>query len=200
MTNDPKAELEKGSMILEPALAPYGFTFAFQGAGHGSGGNFAWGNYERDDRSLHLHHRWGLGIIEYHIGDLWIDHSAYLKFLGLERQSEVLSLPFESGVERYRALRLDLERFCGDFVFGPAIKWVAAANAEVQRRNARSEQEQARCAGDNQKREQARELFREKRYPEAVGLLESLRYPNLLTHSEEVMLQIARDRMGSVQL
>jgi hypothetical protein len=127
MNSDPKAELEAGAKILESALAPHGFVFAFQDAGHGSGGDYAWGKYLCGDRSLYLHHRWGLGIVEYHIGDLWIEHSAYLNFLGVERQSDLISLPLESGPERYRALHSDLTRYCGDFIYGPAIDWTLAA-------------------------------------------------------------------------
>jgi hypothetical protein len=198
MNSDPKAELEAGAKILESALAPHGFVFAFQDAGHGSGGDYAWGKYLCGDRSLYLHHRWGLGIVEYHIGDLWIEHSAYLNFLGVERQSDLISLPLESGPERYRALHSDLTRYCGDFIYGPAIDWTLAATGEGRRRQARSEQQHANAVGDNRKRERARELFREGQYSEAVGLLESLRYPELLSHSEEEMLRIARDRTNSV--
>jgi hypothetical protein len=195
MNSNPKVELEAGAKILEPALAPHGFVFAFQDVGHGSGGDYAWGAYVRGDRSLHLHHRWGLGIVEYHIGDLWIGHSAYLNFLSVERQSEFVSLPLESGFERYHALLLDLTRFCGDFVYGPAIDWTLATTAEVQRRHARSEQQHPNAVGDNEKRTRARELFREGRYAKAVDLLESLLCPGRLSRSEIEMLRMARDRM-----
>jgi hypothetical protein len=195
MNSDQKAELEAGAKILEPALAPHGFVFAIQDVGKGSRGNYAWGMYTAGDRSLHLHHRWGLGIVEYHIGGLWIAHSAYLNFLGVKRQSEFASLLPESGLERYHALHSDLTRFCGDFIYGPAIDWASAATAEGRRRQARSEQQQAGGVGDNQKRKRARELFRDERYAEAISLLEPLHYPELLSHSEEEMLRIARDRM-----
>ncbi len=195
MNSDQKAELEAGAKILEPALAPHGFVFAIQAVGKGSGGNYAWGMYTAGDRSLHLHHRWGLGIVEYHIGELWVAHSAYLDFLGVERQSEFVSLPKEAGLERYHALLSDLTRFCGDFIYGPAIDWMSAATGEGQRRQARSEQQQASAVGDNQKRASARDLFRAELYADAVEQLESILCPERLSHSEEEMLRIARDRM-----
>ena len=198
MTHDPRTELEAGVTILDPALTPHGFVFRFQDAGRGSGGNFAWGKYIRDDRSLHLHQRWGLGIIEYHIADLWIDHDGYLRYLGVENQSDVLWMPLESGLDRYHALRSDLERFCADFLAGPAVDWTVAATAEGQRRAERNRERYAGYVGDDRKRQQARELFREKRYADAVALLDSLQYPDLLNQSEERMLQIARKRTSGI--
>ena len=159
--NDKKTVLEAGVAILDPALTPHGFVFRFEDAGCSSGGSYAWGQYVRDDRSLHLHHRLGLGIIEYRIGDLCIGHEDYLKFLGVENQSELLWTPLESGLDRYRALHSDLERFCSDFVLGRAVDWTAAATADGQRRAEQQRQYQARCVGDDRKRQSAHELFRE---------------------------------------
>lgn len=151
MSREPRAELEAGIAILDSVLIPHGFVFEFQSEGIGSGGHFAWGKYVHADRSLHLHHRWGLGIVEYHIAHewsaylssmgvnrqvsgLWIDHDAYMTSMGVHRQSDYLWLPLDAGVERYRGLRSDLERFCFDFLTGPAIDWKAAATQAGQRR------------------------------------------------------------------
>lgn len=194
MSHSPKEELESGVTILAPALTPHGFVFMFQDAGCGSGGNFAWGKYVRHDRSLHLHHRRGLGIIQYHIADLCIDHETYLKSLGVENQSDVLWMPLESGIDRYKGLRSDLERFCSDFLSGPAVEWTSAAIVYKQFLAARGQQRNACAVGDKHKRLKARELFREQRYADVVAILNSLHYPNLLEVSEEKMLQIARER------
>ena len=198
VTHDPRTELDAGVTILDPALTPHGFVFHFQNAGRGSGGDYAWGKYVRDDRSLHLHHRWGLGIIEYHIADLWIDHDGYLKHLGVEKQSNVLWMPLESGLDRYRALRSDIERFCSDFLAGPAVDWASAATAEGHRRTERNRELNAGYVGDDRKRQQAHELFREERYADVVTLLDSLHYPDLLNQSEERMLHIARKRASGI--
>jgi hypothetical protein len=189
---DPKSELEAGIAILDPALSPHGFTFHFQNAGRGSGGNFAWGKFVRGDRSLDLHHRWGLGIIQYNIADLSIDHSAYLKALGVDNQSDLLSTPLESELDRYRSLRSDLENFCSDFLAGPATEWAAIASADGQRRAECNKRVNAGYVGDDRKREEARELFRDKKYDDVVTLLDGLVYPDLLDQSEQRMLEIAR--------
>ena len=191
---DPKSELEAGIVILDPALLPHGFIFHFQNSGRGSGGNFAWGKYVRGDRSLDLHHRWGLGIIQYNIADLSIDHSAYLNSLGVDNESDLLSTPLESGLDRYHALRSDIENFCSDFVTGPAIEWAAAAKLDGQLRSDRNKRLNAIYVRDDRKRQHARELFRNKRYADVVATLTGLNYPDLLDQSEQQMLEIARKR------
>jgi len=191
---DPKSELEAGIVILDPALLPHGFIFHFQNSGRGSGGNFAWGKYVRGDRSLDLHHGWGLGIIQYNIADLSIDHSAYLKSLGVDNESDLLSTPLESGLDRYHALRSDLENFCSDFVTGPATEWAVAARFDGQRRAERNKRLNAKYVGDDRKRLQARELFQNEDYDEVVAVMDALVHPDLLDQSEQRMLEIARKR------
>ena len=191
---DPKSELEAGIVILDPALLPHGFIFHFQNSGRGSGGNFAWGKYVRGDRSLDLHHRWGLGIIQYNIADLSIDHSAYLKSLGVDNESDLLSTPLESGLDRYHALRSNLENFCSDFVTGPATEWAAAARFDGQGRAERNKRLNAKYVGDDRKRLQARELFQNKDYDEVAAVMDALVHPDLLDQSEQRMLEIARKR------
>ena len=191
---DPKSELEAGTAILDPALVPHGFVFQFQDAECGSGGNFAWGKYVRWDRSLDLHHRWGLGIIQYNIADLSMDHTAYLRSLGVDNQSDLLSVPLESGLDRYHALRSDIENFCSDFVTGPAIEWAAAAKLDGQLRSERNRRLNAIYVGDDHKRQHVRELFSNKRYADVVATLTGVDYPDLLDQSEQQMLEIARKR------
>lgn len=193
---DPKSQLESGVAILDPALLPHGFVFHFQGAGCGSGGSFACGEYVRGDRSLHLHHRRGLGIIQYNIADLSIDHAAYLKSLGVENQSDLLSTRLESGLDRYHALRSDLENFCSDFVTGPATEWATAARVDGERRSEQNKTLTAKYVGDDRKRQQARELFQNRQYDLVVSILDGLVYPELLGQSEQRMLEIARKRSG----
>ena len=193
---DPKSQLESGVAILDPALLPHGFVFHFQDAGCGSGGNFAWGKYVREDRSLHLHHRWGLGIIQYNIADLSMDHAAYLKSLGVDNQSDLLSTRLESGLDRYYALRSDLENFCTDFVTGPATEWTAAARVDGERRSERNKRLNAKYVEDDRKRQRAQELFQDRRYDLVVSILDGLVHPELLDQSEQRMLAIARKRSG----
>ena len=114
MTRDPQTELESGVRILEPTLIPHGFVFSIREVGLGSGGYYAFGEFFRDERSLFLHHRRGLGIIEYQVGDVLIDHAEYMKLLGVENQSDVLWMPLEAGADRYRALRSDLGACLGN--------------------------------------------------------------------------------------
>ena len=97
-------------------------------------------------------------------------------------------------MDRYHALRSDIENFCSDFVTGPAIEWAAAAKLDGQLRSDRNKRLNAIYVRDDRKRQHARELFRNKRYADVVATLTGLNYPDLLDQSEQQMLEIARKR------
>ena len=46
----PKDALLEGAKILDLVLLPKGFQFQLREKGRGSGGNFAWGEFVREDR------------------------------------------------------------------------------------------------------------------------------------------------------
>jgi hypothetical protein len=120
MSHNIRNSLEAGLAILTPFLALHGFKLDEVHIGRGSGGWSASGTFVCGDRLLEFHHRTGLGIIVYRIGELWLDHEAYLRHLGVERDSQWLWLPADAGLESYRGLLSDLERFGGDFLSGSA--------------------------------------------------------------------------------
>jgi hypothetical protein len=70
----PREILERGCSILDPVMVPAGFRFAFRDEGTGSGGNYAWGEYVRDDRRLELHFRYSLGLVTYHAAGEIVAH------------------------------------------------------------------------------------------------------------------------------
>lgn len=195
--HDPKRELEIGVGILSPFLQSLGFTFSLDGSGSSSGGRCAWGRFLRDDRSIHLHHRWGLGIVEYHRGEQWISHEDWLRFLNAERESKFLWMRLDAGLERYRALKFDLETFCSDFLTGEDRNFDCAVNEAGVMRLQWQQELRVRSTGDLELRQRARLLFRERRYQEVVVILDSLNAPEMLSRSELAMRELARKRANA---
>ena len=186
--------LERGVAILAPALNPHGFTYAPSHAGTGSGGAFASGTFTCGERHLSLHHRWGLGIVTFGLDRLTVPHEDYISFLGVADRSKLLWTPLTSGLDRYHALRFDLETLCEDFTTGDGSSLIAAATDFAHRMEQRGVHLNAEAAGDLQKRQLARDAFKCERYADVIELMNSVAYPDLLTGSETRMVEIARSR------
>ena len=196
MNGDPTRTLRQGVALLEPVLVPYGFAFAFRQEGQGSGGGFAWGEFIRDDRRLELHYRHALGIVVYHVGDLWIDHKAYIRALGVPSGANQYPGFSQNPTDSFRHLAHDLARYAGDFREGDASVLRTAAPLELVRRAAEAHVISARYEGDEQKRRDARAHFRRGAFAQVIALLEDVHYPDLLHESERQMLEIARARQS----
>ena len=59
-----------------------GFEFSLGEPGIGSGGTFAVGQFQRDDRILAFSVRYGLGLVEYKVGQSRITHEDFLRYSG----------------------------------------------------------------------------------------------------------------------
>jgi hypothetical protein len=99
-------------------MKPNGFKFVEGPAGGSSGGNFASGEYVRDDRRLELHFRHSLGLVTYHIGELSLKHESYMRAL-LGRTGENKYPGFsDNPLDAFRGLSFDLEHYYSDFLSG----------------------------------------------------------------------------------
>ena len=199
MTESPRDQLARGVEILAPALEQHGFVYAPSHAGVGSGGHFASGNFTRNSRKLSLHHRWGLGIVTFGVEEFVSPHADYVSFLGVGDRSTLLWMPLASGLDRYHALRFDIETLFGDFTTGDASMLTAAARKYAPRMAIVGIQLNAEAVGDIEKRRLARDAFNDRHCAEAIELLDSIVYPELLTGSETRMLEIARSRNAGTE-
>lgn len=127
MTFDPSNRLAEGAKLLAPVLCPHGFVFSPVMHGKGSGGYCAIGTYCRQNRSLELHYRWGLGIVLYRIDDAELDHNTYMKLLNVADQSEFMRSALDKTLDGFNRLKLDIERFGHDFLSGDGIQFKALA-------------------------------------------------------------------------
>jgi len=188
---DPKEALLDGAKILDTVLLPNGFQFQFQKEGKGSGGNFAWGEFVREDRRLELHFRQSLGLVRYHVGDQSASHESYMRELGAWEQCRY------RGFSEIPAAFHDLAHDLGlaeDFLSGLAAVLLAAAAKEASNTAERNKREMAGYVDDVRHCQDLRERFRERSYDQVVALAERLKYPEQMTESERRMVEIARKR------
>jgi hypothetical protein len=127
MKVDPQARLIEGSAILNPLLGKHGFRFEFNVKGEGSGGQFAAGEFRRDNRRLELHYRWGLGIVLYAIDSVEMGHLTYMRLLGVYEKCRFASTQLDGTLDGFGRLRDDLEAYGGDFLTGTGEQFLALA-------------------------------------------------------------------------
>lgn len=107
-----------GCEMLDEIMKPHGFTFVKGASGQSSGGNFASGEYVRNDRRLEIHFRHSLGLVTYHMDSLSLTHDAYMRAL-LGRGGGNKYPGFSNDpLDGFRHLGYDLSHFCGDFLHG----------------------------------------------------------------------------------
>jgi hypothetical protein len=110
--------MAEGRKIMEPILAPHGFTFIIGVCGQSSGGDFASVEFVNGDRRLELHFRHSLGLVTYHVGSLSLSHDAYMEALLGRRGASQYPGFSDDPLGGFRHLRHDLEAYCLDFVCG----------------------------------------------------------------------------------
>ena len=148
----PKDVLLDGAKILESILLPEGFKFHFRGEGRGSGGNFAWGEFVREDRRLELHFRHTLGPVRYHVGDQSASHEPYMRELGVWDQCRYPGFS-ERATDSFHDLAHDVD-LAKDFLSGSATTLRKAATKEARDTAVRHEDLMVGYSGDLQTREQ----------------------------------------------
>lgn len=113
--------LGAGITELDAVMVPHDFAFELGQEGRSSGGKFVNGAYCRGNRRLELHFRWSLGLVTYHVGDVFLGHEDYVRaLLGLSKVQGRNSYPGFSTdpLDGFRHLREDLERFGEVFLKG----------------------------------------------------------------------------------
>ena len=63
--------------------------------------------------------------------------------------------------------------------------------------SSRKAEHMAAWVGDTRKRDELRSCFRRRLYDDVGKLARALKYPNLMTQSEQEMVEIARKRTGA---
>jgi hypothetical protein len=120
MAESPNECLRKGSAILNPVFSKYGFEFKWGGSGHSSGGPYAFGAFVNGERKLELHYRFSLGLVQYHFGQLSLDHESYMGVvLGPSGGNHYPGFS-EKPEDQFADLKFDLEHYASAFLLGNA--------------------------------------------------------------------------------
>lgn len=189
---NPTEILKAGCEALERSLSLHGFVYCDAGAGQSCGGDFASGNYIRGDRKLELHFRGTLGLITYHIGSYSVTHESYMREILGDRGGNQYPGFSENPLDGFHHLAADLDNYGQDFLSGSGEILIKAATQEAIRRKKQEDDSMVYAVGDIEKRERARQLFRDAQYQAVVQRLESLKYPERMTEAEKKMLEIAK--------
>jgi len=184
-----KDALIAGASVLEAVLSGSGFQWEFRGEGIGSGGWFAWGDFICGDRTLELHFRSALGIVRYHAGDCGASHHIYMQELGVWDQC---LYPGFSGddASAFHRLAHDLG-FADDFISGEAEVLRRAAGREGLDAAKHHQQLMVIYVGDAEKRAHMADSFRDGNFGDVVRLAAQLKYPEMMSESEQRLVSIA---------
>ena len=110
--------LAAGRAELDPVLVPHGFAWRAGSSGRGSGGHFASGEYVRGNRRLEIHFRVSLGMVKYHVGEMWLDHPSYMRVvLGSDGGNQYPGFS-DDPIDWFRHLAHDLSHYCWTFLTG----------------------------------------------------------------------------------
>jgi hypothetical protein len=191
----PKDVLLDGIKILDPIVRPKGFQFQFREEAKGSGGNFAWGEFVREDRRIELHFRRTLGLVRYHVGKQSASHESYMQELGVSDQRRYPGFS-EDPAATFHDFAHDLG-LAEDFLSGSAAVLRKAAAREASDTAEQNKRATAGHVGEVRQRQQLHERFREGNYGQVVALAATLKYPDQMTESERRMVEIARKRVLS---
>jgi hypothetical protein len=117
---DADRHLAAGVELLSPLMHRSGFSFVSLTSGKSSGGWSASAEFRREQggelRRLELHFRHSLGLVTYHLGELALAHTDYMRALAARNEYPGFS---DDPLDGFRHLLHDLEHYAGDFLAGP---------------------------------------------------------------------------------
>jgi hypothetical protein len=121
------ASFHAGCKILDEVMNPHGFFLVEGLSGQSSGGNFASGEYVRDDRRIEIHFRFSLGLVTYRLGSLLLAHESYMRALLGKNGGNKYPGFSDDPLDGFRHLSYDLSHFCGDFLGGSGEEFARCA-------------------------------------------------------------------------
>jgi len=128
--------LAAGMQLLIPLMPTHGFHFVPLASGKGSGGWSASGEFRRERgaelRRVELHFRYSLGLVRYHVNDVSLSHSDYMRAVNAKNRYPGFS---DDPLDGFRDLLHDLESYAGDFLGGPGDEFARCVQ-EAKRFNA----------------------------------------------------------------
>jgi hypothetical protein len=123
-----REDFEVGVKLLTPFFESRGFSCEIEPTFEDKEGVYYSARFTKGRRSVEIGHLYSLYPIVYRHGDSVLEHSAYMKALGVARQANYPSYADDS-TTGYHALLKDLETFLEPFFTGSADDFAVLASA-----------------------------------------------------------------------
>ncbi len=172
-----------GLSQITPFFDALGFSTTLVEPYRDKEGTYYSARFARPPRSVEFTHLYSLGPVTYAIGEFFVEHTCYMKALGVTARYPSFENDSVSG---YSAWLHDLQTLRSSFFTGPEQDRQQFAN-DTRDLNYRTAQELRLKA-------QAWKLFFRGRYHEVVLLESHIRFPDLLSESERQLFALARKR------
>ena len=106
--------------MLDPVMIEHGFQFVPGSSGNSSGGSFASGYYQKGNRRFSFSVRYNLGCVTYYIEEDEIEHSKYMRVVGVEGEYPGFS---QEPAEAFRHLANDVKNSLSTFLKGSDLEF-----------------------------------------------------------------------------
>ena len=190
-------DFEFGLAQVVPFFTLLGFSLARGEPYSDKTGTFYSARFIRPPRSVELNHLYSLGPVIYSIREFSVDHSFYIRALGVSSGARFPCFVDDS-VSGYPALLHDLQHLLSSFFVCPEEDFIAIAERYMQDQQQQQEDDSRdltyHATGEDRLKARARELFLQGRYDQVIQLESRIRFPELLTNSERQIFALARKR------
>ncbi|QQS52457.1 MAG: hypothetical protein IPM71_06910 [Bacteroidota bacterium] len=198
MNLKPEQLLINGAEILSTYLSSLDFKFKLIETGHGSGGDFAHGQFINEDKTIDLHFRWSLGLVSYKINDLILSHEDYIDLVDKHGQNKYPNFS-DDPLDAFRCLLIDLKDLLNDFTENNAIIFRQKASDKIidlnKIRDSKNNSDKKIYSGDQRIIDQIRIEFKAGNFLQVDKLKYQIQYPDLLTATEKKLLEINDDKI-----
>ena len=110
--------LSLGNRIVGEVVERHGFRWHALSSGNSSGGEFAAGEFRRNDRALEFSFRRSLGCVQYRMGELALRHTELMRQVVPPGRSSCYPGFSNDPLDGFRHLALDLSAYCQIFLSG----------------------------------------------------------------------------------
>lgn len=190
-------DFESGIAIVSPFFVSRGYSLTILDAFTDKEGVYYSARFSRSIRAVSFTHLYSLSAITYTLGDAFIEHTAYTAALGVAESAYFPSFADDS-VSGYRAWLDDLQSIIEPYFSGSESGFIHLATAymieEAKQHERDTQHQNYHAVQEPLLKARARTLFQQRRYAEVMRLEEQIRFPELLSRSERLFFQIARER------
>jgi hypothetical protein len=160
-------------------------------------GTFYSARFVLPPRLVEFTHVYSPGPVIYTIREFSVEHTHYVKALGVSSEAQFPSFEDDS-VSGYTALLHDLQTVLSPFFTGQEEAFIAIASQYMEQQNQQfahaTRDLNYRAIQEPRLKAQARELFFQGRYREVVQLESQIRFLEFLSKAERQLFDLARKR------